>query len=531
MFRPELWRLLMWGARMGRLDVIFGGPPGRTKGSFDLGTNDKGNVRAMSAVTRMIWLHAVAEAGRLENAQGRDRAMPVGFLIEHPEDKLVSTDPDPEDKPPQATLWTTSLWKMYSEVGGLRTASFDQGAMGALTTSPTTIGTNMDHLLSLDELRVDPMSTAGTNSMSCSSSCTWSPGLVRAIVVALTFWDRASYQYPMVRAMTPAQWRAHVNDNHQDYRRDCLTCVLARGTGHRHRRVRHPDSYVLTADLAGPLKPGLDPTSKGKMGRGLKYMLVAKYIVPKEFIKVVSGKDPPRDDGEGRAGAPTKEAEKIGEELFGSDQELRGQPSPPPPNRRGVDRGHDFSGALHGSGKVSGGRELGDGIVEIKSDEELGQPSQPPPSRGGPLYDEHVPAEPGRDRVEHVPAEPGPKAVTDGAEDSDSDDWLREIQKGAEQTMLGPIEGPGGVRQSEELDYDPSFAGDSDGEEEHMGHEQHEPQPHCVMEGGDCDPPEMTHLAGITEQLGFYCKGRDPGYYPLPQGARIPSITLPCRQG
>ena len=50
-FRPELWRLLMWGARMGRLDVIFGGPPGRTKGSFDLGTNDKGNVRAMSAVT------------------------------------------------------------------------------------------------------------------------------------------------------------------------------------------------------------------------------------------------------------------------------------------------------------------------------------------------------------------------------------------------------------------------------------------------------------------------------------------------
>ena len=33
-FRPELWRLLMWGARMGRLDVIFGGPPGKNEGLF-----------------------------------------------------------------------------------------------------------------------------------------------------------------------------------------------------------------------------------------------------------------------------------------------------------------------------------------------------------------------------------------------------------------------------------------------------------------------------------------------------------------
>ena len=41
-------------------------------------------------------------------------------------------------------------------------------------------------------------------------------------------------------------------------------------------------------------------------------MLVAKYIVPKEFIKVVSGKDPPRDDGEGRAGAPPRKKKRLG---------------------------------------------------------------------------------------------------------------------------------------------------------------------------------------------------------------------------
>ena len=86
-FRPELWRLLVWGARMGRVDVIFGGPPGRSKGSFDYGAVNNHAMKPLAAITRMVWLHAVAEAGRLENGVGRDRARPVGFLVEHPEDQ------------------------------------------------------------------------------------------------------------------------------------------------------------------------------------------------------------------------------------------------------------------------------------------------------------------------------------------------------------------------------------------------------------------------------------------------------------
>ena len=475
-FRPELWRLLVWGARMGRVDVIFGGPPGRTKGSFDYGARDDASAKPLAAVTRVIWLHAVAEAGRLENGEGRDRARPVGFLVEHPEDQGYKDVSESGTVGFRTSLWATSLWRTYSEVGGLRTASFDQGAMGALTRSPTTIGTNMDHLLSLDELRVDPSSTASVNSSCCSSTCVWSPGLVRAIVVALIFWDRASYRYPMIRAMTPTQWRAHVDSNHSDYRRDCLTCVLARGTGKRHRRIHHPDSYVLTADIAGPLKPGLDPTSKGKMGKGLKHILVAKYIVPKEFIKGVSDKAPPDDDGVGVEPAPTPEEENFGAELFGRDQELHKQPSPPPPSREGPDKGHEFSSVVQGHGEVPKDELYGDNVVKICSDEELKQPSQPPPSRECRFIDEHVPAEPGPLNSEHVPAEPGPPLEPRQEWESEDEDWLKEIEKKGADVTTAAIQESGEVNGSEELDYDPSFAGDSDGEEETVEHEQHEPK-------------------------------------------------------
>ena len=64
-YRPEVWRMLMWGARMGKIDVIMGGPPGRHKGSFGHDGVLPDDLRPLSAITRMTWLHAVAEAGRL----------------------------------------------------------------------------------------------------------------------------------------------------------------------------------------------------------------------------------------------------------------------------------------------------------------------------------------------------------------------------------------------------------------------------------------------------------------------------------
>ena len=101
----------------------------------------------------------------------------------------------------------------------------------------------------------------------------------------------------MIAAMTQAQWERHVQGNHMDYHKDCLTCVLARGTGKRHPRVFHPSMFTLTVDMAGPVKPGLDVTSKGTMGRGLKYLMVARYVLPTEYVKGYTGKEPPEDNG------------------------------------------------------------------------------------------------------------------------------------------------------------------------------------------------------------------------------------------
>ncbi|CAE7876400.1 unnamed protein product, partial [Symbiodinium sp. KB8] len=238
-YRPEVWRALMWAARMGKIDVVMGGPPGRQRGSFGYGGVLPNDLRPLSAITRMIWLHAVAEAGRLVNGPPGEKRRPVGFVVEHPEHEVEM------------------------------------------------IG---------------------------------------------------RHQYPMLRAMTPEQWKAHVDSNHEHYRRDCVTCVLARGTGQRHMRVHHPDSYVLTIDLAGPVKPGLDPTSKGKMGKGLKYMVVAKYLVPKEFIKGRTSKEPPDDHGHGPTPMPSEEEKKLGDDLFGDSKELAEQSSKPPPTGEGRDQ-------------------------------------------------------------------------------------------------------------------------------------------------------------------------------------------------
>ena len=40
--------------------------------------------KSMTMVTRMMWLYAVAKAGRLQHATSTERGRPVGFLLEHP---------------------------------------------------------------------------------------------------------------------------------------------------------------------------------------------------------------------------------------------------------------------------------------------------------------------------------------------------------------------------------------------------------------------------------------------------------------
>ncbi|OLP92560.1 Retrovirus-related Pol polyprotein from transposon TNT 1-94 [Symbiodinium microadriaticum] len=225
--RSEVWRMLLWGAKEGKIDVVMGGPPSRSQ---QTGRGGERDVTSMRLVARMMWLHAVAQLGREVNGTPRSKAREVGFILEYPEgvtaeertrreDLIAAREAevcDPEYRAEVASwyhtrwlrehvqrprlelytgaptmdasncFWDTRLWKGYEREKSLRKVSFDQGAMGGLSRNPTTIGTNVNNLLALDEIRIPEGSHLPETH---PQDYVWSQGLVEAMVVALSFWD------------------------------------------------------------------------------------------------------------------------------------------------------------------------------------------------------------------------------------------------------------------------------------------------------------------------------------------------------
>ena len=315
--KDSVWRLLLWGALTGRIDSIVGGPPGRTANLHHT-TKDYGkDIKALTVITRMLWLYAVATVSRSVKSKAVDYInynRPVAFALEHPAAEAGKAQ----------SLWDTSMWKDFRQEMEMAMVTFNQEPMGAKTTSLTTLGTNVYYLMGLDGVGLDGIEDRGQPS---SEGGVWSPGLVTALVTAMRFWRVRPRLHPSLMAMTAEQWKRHVQSGHADYHRDCLTCVTSRGTGRRHTRVHHPDMFNLTIDMAGPVKAGLDVSSKGTMGRGLKYLFVAKYLFPKEFAKAYSGREPPSDHGLDAS----LEVQAQGEEPRGPDDQELARPSPLPP--------------------------------------------------------------------------------------------------------------------------------------------------------------------------------------------------------
>ncbi|CAE7202038.1 hypothetical protein AK812_SmicGene402 [Symbiodinium microadriaticum] len=296
------WRLLLWGAITGRIDAVVGGPPGR--GGLT-------GTKALRAITRMLWLYSVADVARGESKLNQKR--PVAFMLEHPS----------QDSARRESLWTTQMWQQFQEEMDVPQVTFNPAAMGGETGS-TTIGTNIYYLMGLQDLGVEGVE--GESSQQGCKSPVWPPGFVDALVKALQFWDRRPICTPMLAKMSAEQWRRHVQSNHADYHRDCLTCVMAKGRGRRHARVHHPHMFTLTIDLAGPVKPGLDVSSKGALGKNLKYLLVARDVLPTEYVKGYTGTEPPGDHGLNKHGLEPENS--AGKELA--------RPSPLPPRDEGV---------------------------------------------------------------------------------------------------------------------------------------------------------------------------------------------------
>ena len=462
-----VWRLLLWGALTGRIDGIIGGPPGRTARLCHADKDGAKDVKALSVITRMMWLYVISVMSRETGGAGINQGRPVAFAMEHPAEEVRKDQ----------SVWRTVLWNEFQEEMGMSMATFGQAEMGSSVTNLTSLGTNVYYLMGLDGIRPSTEGDSGDTNAKCNGQ--WSTGLVDAMVMGLRFWAKHPKCYPMLRAFTAEQWRRHVQSNHADYHRDCLTCVMARGTGRRHARIRHPDMFTLTVDIAGPVKPGFDVSSKGTMGKNLRYMMVAKYVFPKEYVKGYTGRPPPEGDGLDENG------EDAGKELK--------TPSLLPPQDGG-------EVPVKGDGAEEENR------VEQQAGEELKTPSLLPPQDGGDPFgfDEDEPGEQGPlYSNEDEPGEQGPLTY-DG-----------EPQHGRERD-LGPHNSPafagGSVVQKENYEkdttyslYEPSLT--DPGEEQNLAdpdqadgqHDyQEQPEPTLLyppqVPFPDCEPPESTFL-------------------------------------
>ena len=149
------------------------------------------------------------------------------------------------------------MWTGYALEAGFHAYNFDMAAFGKAFTRHTTIRTNLP-LKHLDGLRRRWHVDGPT--VEASPACVWTTEFYEHVVISLGNWGTI----PRMVRMSADQWREHVRRGHLPYRSDCTVCVQAGATGRRHARIEHPAAYVLSADLAGPVKVGgLDPDARG----------------------------------------------------------------------------------------------------------------------------------------------------------------------------------------------------------------------------------------------------------------------------
>ena len=297
-----LWDVIVWGCTHGKVSSILGGPPCRTfsrlrhrppgpvpvrSRDHPFGWSDQSDAGRQEMIKdtrlfcRMIWAHALAVAGRVASSNKHGMvSSEVAFLLEQPADPQDYMDPNDPVYHEVPSFWATSLWELYSQEAGLMKVTFNQGAMGHVTPKPTSLGTNLVELCVLEGMKEEhklPAYKGPSNELAI-----WSPGMCWAISLALRRW----LCRPRMSALTRAQWQQHIKNHHTPYEKTCEVCVTSSGTGRRHVRVEHPESFVLSADVSGPLREGgLDTNGRGAHPKPHKYLLVATLRLPESYLQ------------------------------------------------------------------------------------------------------------------------------------------------------------------------------------------------------------------------------------------------------
>ena len=359
--RASVYRALIWAACSGRISSLIGGPPCRTwsilrsrpkegfpgperdaqhlYGLDELSPKERVKVNQDTAlVAKHLWIWTLAACSRsamlmspeeqalLSSGLARVpleqfRAL-VGFLMEHPQDPQRYREATPEVQQ-CPSVWRTNMWKAFKRIFGISEVHFDQGALGHKTVKPTTLGTGLDGLLSLDGLKANTDQFTGATEVPSHLLAEWAPQLKSRIANAIASQHQSVPSSPesveqldevirsaRLSAVERAAWQAHLQNDHAPYRADCSTCLLAAATGHRHRRVKHPCPFSLALDIAGPFKTEGRDFDESRY----RYLLVGAYRLPVQFFKDSSVKDDevPEDkplEGDGVSGPDPFELE------------------------------------------------------------------------------------------------------------------------------------------------------------------------------------------------------------------------------
>ena len=130
------------------------------------------------------------------------------------------------------------------------------------------------------------------------------------------------HQQPGIKALSQKEreaidaWRTHVEMGHYPYRRDCGVCVEAMGRDRPRKRMKGPEPFTLSLDVAGPFVPGKD-----QMEIKPKYFVVATMTIPMlgskpmvESLRKLAGDDQPLEVPEPPVEDPQKEWDEFVEQ-------------------------------------------------------------------------------------------------------------------------------------------------------------------------------------------------------------------------
>eukprot|EP00438_Fugacium_kawagutii_P016096 Skav225959 [mRNA] locus=scaffold6030:76316:83572:- [translate_table: standard] len=223
--------------------------------------------------------------------------------------------------PDVVSWWDTSEWMLLKEVYQFDEVSFSQGSLGGEAVKPTTLGGSLkvypEEFQTMKSLRRRGV----LNSKQLSR---WAPGMMRMMASSLVkhvYGDNA----PKLRVLS---WEEHLAFNHTPYRRDCRVCQESLQQVEPHRKVVHPQSAVLSVDVAGPLTPAVD-----QGGNQARWMLVGvlTWRFPKSDEKMKTPEDDPLPPE-----APKIEKERDEEEVEEEEEE--------DPEERAKKKAEDYEG-------------------------------------------------------------------------------------------------------------------------------------------------------------------------------------------